>query len=217
MPAVGKKRVERVVDRDESPLARPFMASDKVLEHVLAFTVILAVGAGWMVAHRRTGRATADLGADETQAAMAEPPRGGAATPTGPATETAPPSNEEAAPWVASDIKKGIRRVGANRYDVDRAVIALLEKAVNLSRCAPIYPEQEDGRVVGVRLFGVGPDTWLAALGIENGDRVEKVDGLDMTSPENALDAYLRLRTAAHVTVSVNRRGHATNLDYTIK
>jgi general secretion pathway protein C len=38
-----------------------------------------------------------------------------------------------------------------------------------------------------------------------------------MTSPEKALEAYARLRTSDHLTVSVNRRGQATTLDYNIK
>ena len=84
-------------------------------------------------------------------------------------------------------------------------------------RQARIVPEQENGKVVGIRLFGVKPDTLLGTLGMENGDRLEKINGFDMTSPEKALEAYARLRTADHLTVSVNRRGQETNLDYNIK
>jgi general secretion pathway protein C len=38
-----------------------------------------------------------------------------------------------------------------------------------------------------------------------------------MTSPEKALEAYARLRTADHLTVQVNRKGQNTNLDYNIQ
>jgi general secretion pathway protein C len=93
----------------------------------------------------------------------------------------------------------------------------ILENQAELMRQARIVPEQENGKVVGIRLFGVRPDTLLGTLGMENGDRLEKINGFDMTSPESALEAYARLRTADHLTVSLNRRGQPTNVDYNIQ
>ena len=84
-------------------------------------------------------------------------------------------------------------------------------------RQARIVPEQENGKMVGIRLFGVRPDTLLGVLGMENGDRLQTINGFDMTSPEKALEAYARLRTADHLTVQVNRKGANMNLDYNIK
>ena len=75
----------------------------------------------------------------------------------------------------------------------------------------------KDGKVVGVRMFGIRPDTLLGTLGLQNGDRLESINGFNMASPEKALEAYARLRTADHLTVQVNRRGANQNLDYNIK
>ncbi|MDP9152419.1 MAG: general secretion pathway protein GspC [Myxococcota bacterium] len=119
---------------------------------------------------------------------------------------------------VSADIARGIQRVGGNEFNVDRGVVdKILENQAELMRQARIVPEQENGKVVGIRLFGVRPDTLLGTLGLENGDRLEKINGFDMTSPEKALEAYARLRTADHLTISVNRRGQPTNMDYNIK
>ena len=73
------------------------------------------------------------------------------------------------------------------------------------------------GGTVPVTLFGIRPDTLLGVIGMENGDRLEKINGFDMGSPETALEAYARLRTADHLTVTVNRRGQTQNLDFNIK
>ncbi|HEY4012509.1 MAG TPA: type II secretion system protein GspC [Polyangiaceae bacterium] len=128
-----------------------------------------------------------------------------------------PPAAGGASP-VADDIKKGIQKVGGTEFNIDRGVVdKILENQAELMRQARIVPEQENGKIVGIRLFGVRPDTLLGALGMENGDRLEKINGFDMTSPEKALEAYARLRTSDHLTVSVNRRGQAMNLDYNIK
>jgi general secretion pathway protein C len=119
---------------------------------------------------------------------------------------------------VGADIQKGIQKIGATEFNVDRGVVdKILENQAELMRQARIVPEQENGKVVGIRLFGVRPETLLGTLGMENGDRLEKINGFDMTSPEKALEAYARLRTADKLTVSVNRRGQEMNLDYNIK
>jgi general secretion pathway protein C len=119
---------------------------------------------------------------------------------------------------VPPDIAKGIVRISANEFNIDRGVVdKILENQADLMRQARIVPEQENGKVVGIRLFGVRPDTLLGTLGMENGDRLQTINGFDMTSPEKALEAYARLRTADHLTIQVNRRGQNQNIDYNIK
>jgi general secretion pathway protein C len=115
-------------------------------------------------------------------------------------------------------IAKGIQKISATEFKVDRGVVdKILENQADLMRQARIVPEQENGKMVGIRLFGVRPDTLLGVLGMENGDRLQTINGFDMTSPEKALEAYARLRTADHLTVQVNRKGQNTNLDYNIQ
>jgi general secretion pathway protein C len=146
------------------------------------------------------------------QTQMFKPPT--AAAPTASAVPTAMPGSGGLDPSIA----KGIQKKSATEFDVDRGVVdKILENQAELMRQARIVPEQENGKIVGIRLFGVRPDTLLGSLGMENGDRLEKINGFDMTSPEKALEAYARLRTADHLTVSVNRKGQETNLDYNIK
>ena len=160
-------------------------------------------------------------GSQICQSQMFKPPVAASAAagapPPPPAAAAIPPPGGGAGS-VSDDIKNGIQKVGATEFNVDRGVVdKILENQAELMRQARIVPEQENGKIVGIRLFGVRPDTLLGTLGMENGDRLEKINGFDMTSPEKALEAYARLRTADHLTVSVNRRGQATNLDYNIK
>jgi len=142
-----------------------------------------------------------------------------------PGAATAPAVVEPAKPSAAGrpgslpgDIASKIQRVSATEFHVDRQVVdRVLENQAELMKSARIVPEQENGKVVGIRLFGIRPDTLLGALGMENGDRLQTINGFDMTSPEKALEAYARLRTADRLTVQVNRRGQNVNLDYMIK
>ena len=115
-------------------------------------------------------------------------------------------------------LAKGIQKVSPNEYNIDRGVVdKILENQADLMRQARIVPEQENGRVVGIRLFGVRNDTLLGVLGMENGDRLQTINGFDMASPEKALEAYARLRTADKLTISLNRKGQNMNIDYNIK
>ena len=128
-----------------------------------------------------------------------------------------PPAQGGASP-VPPDIAKGVVKVGPTEFNVDRGVVdKILENQAELMKQARIVPEQENGKVVGIRLYGVRPDTLLGVLGMENGDRLEKINGFEMASPEKALEAYARLRTADHLTIAINRRGQPTNLDFNIK
>jgi general secretion pathway protein C len=152
------------------------------------------------------------------QTQMFKPPTPPSAAAPPPPPPVPPPQPGPGPSPIAEEIKNGIQKIGQNEFKVDRGVVdKILENQGELMRQARIVPEQENGKVVGIRLFGVRPDTLLGTLGMENGDRLEKINGFDMTSPESALEAYARLRTADHLTVSLNRRGQPTNVDYNIK
>src|SRR5262249_26365233 len=135
-----------------------------------------------------------------------------------PAPTSSAPSGGSGAKAIDPSIKAGIQKVGNNEYNIDRAVVdKILENQADLMRQARIVPEQENGRVVGIRMFGIRNDTLLGTLGMQNGDRLQTINGFDMASPEKALEAYARLRTADKLTVSLNRNGQNMNLDYNIK
>lgn len=142
------------------------------------------------------------------------------AAPAGAAGPAAPAAARkgEGPATVPPDIAKRIQRVSDTEYNVDRAVVdRILENQAELMRSARIVPEQQNGQVVGIRLFGIRPDTLLGTLGLQNGDRLETINGFSMGSPEKALEAYARLRTATSLKIQVNRRGQPVTIEYKIK
>jgi general secretion pathway protein C len=150
--------------------------------------------------------------------APAAPAAPAASTPATPAPAAGAAAVVGGVSAVPADIASKIQKVSANEFNVDRQVVdKILENQAELMRSARIVPEQENGKVVGIRLFGIRPDTLLGTLGLENGDRLQSINGFDMASPEKALEAYARLRTADHLTVQVNRRGANQNIDFNIK
>jgi general secretion pathway protein C len=143
----------------------------------------------------------------------AAPPQAQAAAPAEPSAPPADPSRA-----MDPELKNKIKKMSDTNFEIDRsAVDKILENQADLMKSARIVPEQKDGKVVGLRLFGVRPETLLGQLGLTNGDRLESINGFDMGSPEKALEAYARLRTAESLTVNVNRRGTPTTIEYKIK
>ncbi len=119
---------------------------------------------------------------------------------------------------VPGDIASKIQKISETEFAVDRSVVdKILENQAELMRSARIVPEQQGGKVVGIRLFGIRPDTLLGTLGFQNGDRLESINGFNMASPEKALEAYARLRTASNLEVKVTRRGSPMSIDFRIK
>ena len=149
-----------------------------------------------------------------------QPPPGAAPAPAPVASaETPPPPTSGRGPsTVPPDIAAKIQKISDTEFHVDRSVVdKILENQADLMRSARIVPEQKDGKVLGVRLFGIRPDTLLGTLGLQNGDRLETINGFNMASPEKALEAYARLRTAGNLNVKVTRRGAPMSIDYRIK
>jgi general secretion pathway protein C len=133
-----------------------------------------------------------------------------------PATLSRPPPGTKAVPV---EIASKIERLGPTEFNVERQAISdIIERQGELMKPPfRIAPMLENGRVVGLQLSGIGPETILGVLGFETGDRLQTINGFDMTNAETAMQAYARLRTANHLTVQVNRRGRDTNLDYNVR
>ncbi len=138
--------------------------------------------------------------------------------PAPPPSASAKPAAKGGGDDLTKEISKGIQKKGPNEYNIERGVVdKILENTAALMTQVRIVPEKDGDKSTGIKLFGVKPDSLLGILGMENGDKLQTINGFDMTNPEKALEAYARLRTADHLTVSVNRKGANQNIDYNIQ
>jgi general secretion pathway protein C len=148
------------------------------------------------------------------------PAPGAPAAPAPPAA-SADPAVDPAARGAASippEMASKIQKISETEYSIEHSVVDdIMQNQAMLMRSARIVPEQQNGETVGIRLFGIRPDTLLGTLGLQNGDRLEEINGFKMGSPEEALQAYARLRTAPSLKIQINRRGKSMNMDYAFK
>jgi general secretion pathway protein C len=87
----------------------------------------------------------------------------------------------------------------------------------SLATQARIVPSFKNGQADGFKLFSIQPGSVYSALGIQNGDVIQSINGLEINSPEKALEAYTRLKDAGNFDIKVDRRGSPLSLNYAIQ
>ena len=114
-------------------------------------------------------------------------------------------------------MQKGVRCSGS-QCDVERPLLdKLLANTTALATAARFVPSVKDGRPNGFKLYAIRPSSIFGKIGLQNGDTIRSINGMEMSSPDQALGIYTKLRTASHLTVQVERRGETVTLDYTIR
>ncbi len=118
----------------------------------------------------------------------------------------------------SSEVLSKITKVSSSEVVVERSILNDTCLSGAGAALAPrIVPEVQDGKLMGIRVFGLRAGSLLAELGVENGDRIETIDGLAIANPEDALRAYARARTADRLDVVLNRHGKPFTLHVAIR
>ncbi|RKG79231.1 general secretion pathway protein GspC [Corallococcus sp. CA049B] len=103
---------------------------------------------------------------------------------------------------------RGIRETGPDTYAVPREdVTEALTHLPELSMQARVVPAFKDGRPVGFKLFSIRQESFFARLGLSNGDVLQRINGLDLDSPDKALEAFTTLRDARRIELQIERGG----------
>ena len=112
----------------------------------------------------------------------------------------APPVSEQ-------DLDKGIR-CKEGRCTLDRGLFdKLLADNNPLAVSARFVPSMKDGQPNGLKIYAIRPGSVFARLGLNNGDLIKTVNGLDVSTPDRALEAYTRLKTTSELSLALERRG----------
>jgi general secretion pathway protein C len=145
---------------------------------------------------------------------LLEPEANAATTPAVAAAPAAPPGGDA----FSVELDRGIKKTGENTYEIQRATLeSVLGNMSLLARSARIVPEMRDGKAAGFRLYSVRPDGPFAKIGMQNGDVLSAINGLEITSPEKALEVYSKLKSASHLSLGLERNGQRLTKDYSIR
>lgn len=112
----------------------------------------------------------------------------------------------------------GVVQVDPSTWRLSRSL--LLEHFANvgsLSSQANITPYFLQGQQQGFRLSQLKPNSVLQQIGLTEGDVLQKVNGLDIHSPQEALQAYQQLQSENTVRVNILRNNRPTTLTYELR
>jgi general secretion pathway protein C len=116
------------------------------------------------------------------------------------------------------ELNQNVNALSETKYTVQRSFVdKILQNQAEIMRSARIVPHEENGQVIGVKLYGIRRNSLLGKLGLQNGDLLRTINGYDMASPDSALEAYSKLRSASNLSVAVTRRGRQMSIDYGIE
>ena len=98
-----------------------------------------------------------------------------------------------------------IRSGGPNTYEIDRELIdKVLMNPMAVMKGARVVPAMKNGKAHGFKLYAIRPDSLFVAARPENGDTIVRVNGFDLTTADQALELYTKLRDAS--TLQIDRR-----------
>lgn len=141
----------------------------------------------------------------------------GGQAPVAVAAAAPPPAASEDP--LAKSLAGKITRVSPTELHVDRSAVDVLLEAQAEMMKLRVIPVKEGDRVLGVTLSGIKPGSAMALLGFANGDRLDALNGIEVSSPEKMLQIYAMMKSGSmsRLTAQVVRGGKPTNLDFVVK
>ncbi|MBI5665174.1 MAG: hypothetical protein HZC49_08850 [Nitrospirae bacterium] len=110
------------------------------------------------------------------------------------------------------------KKVGEQDYILDsRRVQKSLENPEQIMTDARLLPNFVDGKQAGFKVSEVIPDGLYGSLGIKNGDVLLRINGLEISNPEVAIQAMSALKGMNRVSLDLVRNGKNMSMNYQIR
>lgn len=189
-------------DLDNNSLA-PYTANEQIRPGV----TLLAVERGRVVLLNQGRREFVDIGT------VPPPP-----APTKPAGKAKPDESKPDNRIAIEGADEAIDCTDENNCTVDRAFVEqLLAKPQQLMSQARMAPVAKDGETAGFRVSGIKTGSLAKMIGLKNGDVVSEINGQRLGNIDDALAMYQKLRSAKHLSVTVERGGALIRKEISIK
>ncbi len=145
-------------------------------------------------------------------------------SPTRNVTRTSsPPVTRRAARTVTPRVSSAnssihVNKIGENAYSLDEATVTELTGNINqFMTQVRIIPFFEANKSAGYRLAAMRPGSAFAQLGFQGGDVIQRINDVELTSPEKMYTIFQNLKDEKRVTIDILRRGKKDTLTYEIR
>ncbi len=75
----------------------------------------------------------------------------------------------------------------------------------------------EGNQTTGFQIRRLKAGSLIARIGLKRGDILRKINGLELDSPEKALQIFAQLRQSRQISIDLERRGKAMTFAYEIR
>ena len=115
-------------------------------------------------------------------------------------------------------VPKGIKKVSANRYILDRKEVDRLSGDMSqFMTQVRVVPNIVRGKASGYKLMNVKRGSLVESVGLQNGDIVKEINGKPIDKPEAAFGAYQQLKDDGRFVIEIERKGKRETLSYDIR
>ncbi len=129
-----------------------------------------------------------------------------------------PAAGEGSGDEMQAMIDSGIKKIDDNHYEISKELVdKVLLNPMGFTKGARVVPAMANGKPNGFKLYSIRPGTVYAKLGLENGDTLSSINGMELTSAEKALEVYTKLRDATTLEVGLTRRNKPDTITYSIR
>lgn len=112
----------------------------------------------------------------------------------------------------------GIQQVSQGNYVIPESQFKSATQNIGtLLTQARVVPNLEAGKINGYRIFAITPGSLYANIGLQEGDVIHSVNGIQVTTPESALQLFQQLQNERRFTVDINRNGQSMTLNYAVQ
>jgi general secretion pathway protein C len=111
-----------------------------------------------------------------------------------------------------------VNKLGENSFSLDESTVTELTSDINkFMTQVRIIPYFEGNKSAGYRLAAMRPGSAFAQLGFRGGDIIQRVNDVELTSPEKMYTIFQNLKDEKRVAVDILRQGQKSTLTYEIR
>ena len=111
-----------------------------------------------------------------------------------------------------------IRKTADNKFVIDRRelekTVANINEVFTQARAVPYF---ENGKTVGFRVFAIKAGSVFEKIGLQNGDVIQRVNGVELTDPTKAISLFTELQNEGHIAVDLQRNKATKSFSYEIR
>lgn len=127
-----------------------------------------------------------------------------------------PKVDEGAKPTDGAEME--VAKVDEDTYEIAREVFdGLQDNMTQLMTQARIVPYFQKGKINGYKIFAIKKDSFYQNLGLKNGDIIQRVNGMDISSPEKALQMMQQLKSETSFMIDLTRKGQQRTFTYSVR